>query len=256
MDIDYTKKKIVIADLDGTLAPSKSTMDKEMSSLIIELLKYKDFAVISGGKYLQFEKQFLTGLENRPERFARLYLFPTCATSFYRFHDSKWTNVYAENLDSYQKVKIIQSFEIALKQAGIEKPEKIYGQQIEDRGSQITFSATGQETPLEIKQKWDPDQKKRLLIKSYLDKLIPEFEVRVGGTNSIDVTKKGIDKAYGIRKIEENFGYKVEEMVFVGDALFPGGNDYPVKQAGVDSISVAGPEETKRIFREIIDSCK
>jgi len=254
--VDFRSKKIVIADLDGTLAPSKSKMDKEMSDLIIELLQYKDFAVISGGRYEQFEKQFVSGLEYKPERFSRLYLLPTCATSFYRFENGKWRNVYAENLDEDQKIRIIKAFETALREAGYQKPEKVYGQLIEDRGSQITFSATGQESPLEVKQKWDPDQKKRILIKSYLDKLIPEFEVKIGGTTSIDVTKKGIDKAYGIRKIESYFGYRIDEMFFMGDALFEGGNDYPVKKAGVESVAVSGPEDTKKIIREIIAQSK
>ncbi|MDE1828075.1 MAG: HAD-IIB family hydrolase [Candidatus Micrarchaeota archaeon] len=254
--VDFRSKKIVIADLDGTLAPSKSKMDKEMSDLIIELLQYKDFAVISGGRYEQFEKQFVSGLEYGQERFSRLYLLPTCATSFYRFESGKWKNVYAENLDEDQKIKIIKAFETALKEAGYQKPEKVYGQLIEDRGSQITFSAIGQEAPLVLKEKWDRDQKKRMQIKSQLDKLIPEFEIRIGGSTSIDVTKKGIDKAYGIRKIEDYFGYKVDEMLFIGDALFEGGNDYPVKNVGVDSISVSGPEDTKKIIREIIAQSK
>ncbi|MDE1855743.1 MAG: HAD-IIB family hydrolase [Candidatus Micrarchaeota archaeon] len=250
--MDYRAKKIVIADLDGTLAPSKSRMDSEMSSLIVELLEYKDFAVISGGRFEQFQKQFVSGLENRPERFSRLYLLPTCATAFYKFEEGEWQKVYSEDLSSEQKVRIMQAFETALRQAGYQKPEKVYGQILEDRGTQITFSANGQEAPLELKTAWDPDQKKRLLIKSYLDKLLPEFEIRVGGTNSIDVTKKGIDKAYGIRKIESYFGYKIGEMLFLGDALFDGGNDYPVKQVGVDSIQVSGPEDTKKILRDII----
>jgi hypothetical protein len=34
--------------------------------------------------------------------------------------------------------------------------------------------------------------------------------------------------------------------------LFVGGNDYPAEKAGVDSISVKGPEETKQVIRTII----
>ncbi|MGI0141733.1 MAG: HAD-IIB family hydrolase [Candidatus Micrarchaeales archaeon] len=253
---DYRAKKIVIADLDGTLAPSKGKMDGEMSGLIVELLQYKDFAVISGGRFEQFQKQFVSGLEYKPKRFSRLYLLPTCATAFYRFEEGRWNKVYSEDLEEGQKIRIINAFETALDRAEYSKPEKVYGQVLEDRGTQITFSANGQEAPLELKTKWDPDQKKRLLIKSYLDKLIPEFEVRVGGTNSIDVTKRGIDKAYGIRKIETYFGYKIEEMLFVGDALFEGGNDYPVKAIGVESISVSDPEETKKVLKQIISASK
>src|ERR1035441_10285233 len=61
----------------------------------------------------------------------------------------------------------------------------------QDRGSQITFSALGQQAPLEEKKKWDPDFAKRKKIKAILDKLIPEFSVRMGGATSVDITKTG-----------------------------------------------------------------
>jgi hydroxymethylpyrimidine pyrophosphatase-like HAD family hydrolase len=130
--------------------------------------------------------------------------------------------------------------------------EMVWGELMEDRGSQITFSALGQEAPLEEKKKWDPDFSKRRQIKVLLDKSIPEFSVRLGGTTSVDVTKQGIDKAYGIRKLRDILGAAISEMIFIGDALFPGGNDYPAKEAGVVSIQVRDPNETKRVIEAII----
>ena len=82
--------------------------------------------------------------------------------------------------------------------------------------------------------------------------LIPEFSVRLGGTTSVDITKPGIDKAYGIRKLRDTLGIAIEEMIFIGDALFPGGNDYPAKEAGVVSIQVRDPNESKRVIEAII----
>jgi hypothetical protein len=130
--------------------------------------------------------------------------------------------------------------------------EKTWGETIEDRGSQVTYSALGQQAPLEEKEKWDADFAKRKKIKTILDTLIPEFSVRLGGATSIDVTKPGIDKAYGIKKLQETLGISVKEMIYVGDALFVGGNDYPAEQAGVISIPVRGPNETKRVIEAII----
>jgi hydroxymethylpyrimidine pyrophosphatase-like HAD family hydrolase len=74
----------------------------------------------------------------------------------------------------------------------------------------------------------------------------------MGGTTSIDVTKPGIDKAYGVRKLRDILGISLKEMIFIGDALFTGGNDYPAEQAGVFSIPVRGPEDTKRVIEAII----
>jgi phosphomannomutase len=105
---------------------------------------------------------------------------------------------------------------------------------------------------LEEKKKWDPDFAKRRQMKVFLDQSIPEFSVRLGGTTSVDVTKKGIDKAYGIKKLRDILGVGINEMIFIGDALFPGGNDYPAKEAGVVSIQVRDPNETKRVIEAII----
>ena len=130
--------------------------------------------------------------------------------------------------------------------------DKIWGEVIEDRGSQITFSALGQQAPLEAKKTWDPDFTRRKQMQLLLDQLIPEFSVRLGGTTSVDITKPGIDKAYGIRKLRDTLGITIQEMLFIGDALFPGGNDYSAKEAGVVSIQVRDPDETKRVIEAIV----
>jgi hypothetical protein len=76
--------------------------------------------------------------------------------------------------------------------------------------------------------------------------------VRLGGTTSIDVTRPGIDKAYGIRKLRDVLGIPISEMLFIGDAVFPGGNDYPAVEAGADTIAVRDPNETKAVVTAII----
>ncbi|TSD00783.1 MAG: HAD family hydrolase, partial [Parcubacteria group bacterium Greene1014_15] len=221
-------KKLILFDLDGTLAESKSVMDKEMMELFGRLLEAKKVAVISGGRFEQFRAEFLDALETSHGNLASLYLFPTCATSFYRYENGNWMNVYQEQFSSKEKRKIVHAFAHTMKHSGIPQPVHLYGDVLEDRESQITYSAAGQKAPVEVKRSWDPDAAKRLAMKSILEKKIPEFEIRVGGMTSIDVTRKGIDKAYGIRKIEEFLGIAKEDMLFIGDALFPGGNDYPV----------------------------
>ena len=114
----------------------------------------------------------------------------------------------------------------------------------------------GQQAPLEDKARWDPDFTKRKKNKATLSALIPEFAVNLGGTTSIDVTKPGIDKAYGIRKLRDTLGVAISNMIFVSDAIFPGGNDYPAIQAGALSICVRDPEETKRITEAILACLK
>ena len=242
-------KKLIVFDLDGTLAESKSSLDAEMAALLSTLLGLVKVAVISGGNWAQFEKQLLANLPHN-EHLKNLSLLPTCGTKFYKY-ESDWEQLYAENFTSDEKKKIISSLKQTM-DASEFKVKKVWGEIIEDRDSQITFSALGQQAPIEEKKKWDPDFTKRKKIKALLDKLIPEFSVRLGGTTSVDVTKPGIDKAYGIRKLRDTLGIAIHEMIFIGDALFPGGNDYPAKEAGVVSIQVKDPNESKRVIEAII----
>ena len=242
-------KKLIVFDLDGTLAESKSPIDAEMAKLLDALLSIVKVSVISGGAWLQFEKQVLAYLSH-DERLKNLSLLPTCGTKFYKY-GSKWELLYSEDFTDAEKQKIISSLKKAMESSNC-KVEKAWGEIIEDRGSQITFSALGQKAPLEEKKKWDPDFTKRKKMKALLDKLIPEFSVRLGGATSVDVTKHGIDKAYGIRKLRDVLGIPISEMIFVGDAVFPGGNDYPAKEAGALSIEVKDPHETKRVIEAII----
>jgi phosphomannomutase len=242
-------KRLIVFDLDGTLAESKAPLDVEMSRLLSDLLGIVKVAVISGGGWPQFETQVLSHLPH-DDSLVNLSLLPTCGTQFFRY-SGDWEKIYSEDFTSAEKEKIVSSLKKAAAQAGFQA-EKVWGEVIEDRGSQITFSALGQQAPLEEKKKWDPDFAKRTKIKAIVDPLIPEFSVRMGGATSIDVTKPGIDKAYGIGKLRDVLGISIKEMIFIGDALFPGGNDYPAEQAGVVSIPVQAPHETKRVIEAII----
>jgi HAD superfamily hydrolase (TIGR01484 family) len=242
-------KKLIVFDLDGTLAASKSSLDSEMASLLHDLLGVAKVAIISGGAWLQFEKQVLSNLP-KDELLAKLSILPTCGTQFFQF-TGVWKKLYAEDFTGDEKAKIVSSLSKAVEAAGF-AVEKTWGETIEDRGSQITYSSLGQQAPLEEKVKWDADFAKRKKIKTVLDTLIPEFSVRLGGATSIDVTKPGIDKAYGIKKLRDILHISTQEMIYVGDALFPGGNDYPAERAGVISIPVKGPNETKRVIEAII----
>ncbi len=244
-------KKLIVFDLDGTLAESKASIDKEMTVRLAALLTVAKVAVISGGDWPQFKKQVLANLP-KGKILQNLSILPTCGTKFYQYKSS-WKKLYAENFTAKEKKKIITSLNKAVEASGY-KADKVWGETIQDRGSQVTYSALGQEAPLDEKKKWDPDFVKRRKIKKRLDKLIPEFDVNLGGATSVDITKKGIDKAYGMRKLRDVLDIAIHEMIFIGDALFPGGNDYPARQAGAFSVRVSGPDETKRVIEGIIGS--
>jgi hypothetical protein len=242
--------ELVAFDLDGTLAESKSKLDDEMAQLVTALLGVTKVAVISGGDWPQFEKQLLAGNLSRAD-LSRLTLMPTCGTKCYTYEGGAWTQLYEEALSADEVAKVTSALEQATA-ALAEPPTRRWGEVIENRGSQITFSALGQEAPLEAKAAWDPDFSKRQEMKRLLDGLLPGCSVRLGGTTSIDVTREGIDKAYAMDRLSQLLDIDRRSMLFAGDAVFEGGNDYPVKAAGITTIGVRDPDETKRVIEAVV----
>lgn len=250
--MSINNKKVIACDLDGTLAESKSAISEEMSNILCGILRNHYLAVISGGTYNQFQKQFLANFSCSPELLTNLYLFPTNGSVCYKYDGlTKWQQLYAEMLSQEQREKIIKAINESITELGLNLSNS-YGDIIEDRGSQVTFSGCGQEAPVSVKELWDPDQAKRREIKDLLDKKIPEFEVRMGGMTSIDITRRGIDKAYAIQKIKEIMNVLDEDIIFVGDALYKGGNDSSVKKTNVDFIQENGPKETIELLRSFL----
>jgi phosphomannomutase len=256
-----SKKSLIVFDMDGTLTPSKSIADREMVKLILRLLEKKKMAVIGGGKYSLFKEQLLDRLPRRDDRLRNLFLFPTTSNAFYRYAGS-WKNVYQLKLSQKEKSHVRKALREVLDEIDYVAPKKVYGVVLEDRVTQMSFSPLGQEIVtklgpkgIRVKEEWKKQHNPlRLKIARLLAKKLPMLEVRVGGLTTIDITRKGIDKAYGVRQIEKHLHIPIREMVFIGDALYPGGNDAAAKKTGVQTISVKGPGDTKKIIKKIIDA--
>jgi phosphomannomutase len=247
---------LVAFDLDDTLAPSKSSLDPKMADLLAQLLEVVTVCVISGGQFGQFESQLIAGLPaSAAPLLGRLHLLPTCGTQYYRYEDGAWIQQYAENLTDEQKQAALEDLERSAKQLGLWE-SKTWGPILEDRGSQITFSALGQSAPVDAKKAWDPTGARKESLRAAVAPLLPDLEVRSGGSTSIDITRKGIDKAYGMRKLADLTGIPLDRMVFVGDRLDEGGNDYPVKVLGVRTYAVEGWPDTAQFVSDFIRAAK
>jgi phosphomannomutase len=242
-------KRLIAFDLDGTLAESKQPIGVEMATLIARLLDLVDVAVISGGDWPQFEKQVVSRLPDSAN-LRRLFIQPTTGTKLYRF-DGTWHPVYDESFATDERDRIIAALDKASAETGLEH-EQAWGPRIEDRGSQVTLSALGQDAPLDAKKAWDPDLAKRKRLQKLLRALLPGLSVNIGGSTSIDITHQGVDKAYGMRKLADHAGISFDDVLFLGDAIYPGGNDDPVRAAGIDSIPVRDVAETRTAVSTII----
>jgi len=243
-------KDLIAFDLDGTLAESKQPLGEPMGDALARLLQVAHVAVISGGDWPQFDKQVASRLPERADR-SRLWLMPTTGTKLYTHREGQWAPVYAELFEEAQKQAILAAFDASLEATGF-VPEEVWGERIEDRGSQITFSALGQQAPIHAKETWDPDFAKRKVIQADLRQRLPGLSINMGGATSIDITREGVDKAYGLKKLRDASGIALEAMMFIGDAIFPGGNDYPAKELGLDTVRVRDPQETLAVIDAIV----
>lgn len=251
--IDFIEKKVIICDLDGTLTASKSKVTTEMLEVMRKLLKFYIIAIVSGGTFSQFEKQIINFIPHDRRYLSRFFMFPTNGSRLLRFVKDDWIEIYSIILSEDERKSIINAFEVVIKEFEFAKPSKIFGRQIEDRGSQVTYSAIGQFAPLSLKKKWDPDTSKRKLMKTRMEELLPNFEIRIGGTTSLDVTKHGINKSYSVIKMKELTGYDIGNMLFVGDSLFKGGNDYVVRSTRIECVQVDDFKETISLFNKVCE---
>ncbi len=250
----HFKPKLIAFDLDGTLAESKQPVSVETGRLLSQLLGQMPVAIMSGAAFSQFELQFLPAFPDA-SHFERLYLFPTNAAQCYIYKGGTWHAHYDRSFNSFERGRIMQALKESLEETGFAADTgrpKSWGERIEDRGAQITFSALGQHAPVEEKTKWDSKGEKRKPLRDALMKRLPDFEIHVNAATSIDITHKGVNKAYGIRQLVQLTDISVAEILFVGDALTEGGNDSVVIGTGVHTRQVFGPDETASLIKDVL----
>jgi HAD superfamily hydrolase (TIGR01484 family) len=242
----------IIFDLDGTLTESKSALTPEMGAVLARLMEHMPVAIMSGGSYAQFQKQLLGGI-SADAHFENLYLFPTSAAQCYTWREGTWQFLYNNPFTDEERERVLKALATALHETGLDvPPPELWGEQIEDRGSQITWSALGQQAPSAAKKVWDPDRTRRAPVQAALLAQLPDFSVRVNAMSSIDITRAGMTKAFGVRQFSTIVATPIEEMLYVGDALFPGGNDEIVKETGISTHQVSGPAETAEVIEKIL----
>jgi phosphomannomutase len=247
-----TSPALVAFDLDDTLAPSKGAIDPRIAALLRALLDKVEVAIISGGNETQFRSQVIAQLGDIDEGSAsRLHLLPTCGTRYLRHDGTDFAPLYAHDLTPEQKAGALTALREEAERLGLWETEP-WGEILEDRGSQITFSALGQKAPRDEKHAWDPDGAKREALRDAVAARLPDLEVRSGGSTSIDITLAGIDKAFGMRQLAEHTSIPLTSMLFYGDRLDEGGNDYPVLAIGVPSVAVEGWEDTADKLDELL----
>lgn len=250
-------KKVLAFDVDQTLNIAKTPIPPEMAQILLECLKNFQICPISGQKFEQFLIQIVAPLEKAgatPQLLQNLHLFVAQGTQYYRFDGSSWQEVYNHPLTSEEVQKITTVLEQVTRELGFWEADKLQSgdEIIENRSSQVTFSGLGQKAGTKEKYAWDPDLKKRESIVAKCEQTLPDFIFTIGGTTSIDVSKPGMNKSFGMTHLLEKLKVKKSDVLYFGDMTEPGGNDYPVVKMGIQIITVRSHEDTLYALRGIL----
>lgn len=203
--------------MDKTLTESRVHITKEMFELIYPMRE--DIVIVSGSEISQMHKQlgnefYLMGCSGNH-----------CEFWFYTL--------------SYEDKEEILNF-----LQGYPNGEDL----IEDRGCQISYSLVGHYANIKLKEECDPDKsKRREIINNFKSKTL---QASIGGNTCIDFYKKGHSKGDNVIRYMEAMGWERDECVYIGDGLFPGGNDQSVI-GKIKTIPVNNPEETYGILQTI-----
>ncbi len=243
---------LIIFDLDGTLAESKQPLTPLMAGLVAQLLEKTKVAVVSGGALPQFLKQVVAQLPH-DAKLENLYLLPTSGAALYEWTNGGWDKIYEERFSETEAYQIDSAMRDAARETGlVDFSEPAWGERIEYRGGEVSFSVLGQQAPIAEKKAWDPDHAKRRMLQAVIAARLPDFAVGMGGATTIDVTKKGVDKAYGIHQLSTRLNIPESKMIYVGDELVAGGNDEAAFRTDVQTRAVKDPADTAKLIELLL----
>ena len=241
-----TKKKVIICDIDGTLAYTDTEVTDEILNVIKKLQKKYLFVTMGNGTFTHLHNQFVKKYKEKNDK--EIYVYSLGGMECYKVADEGIIKIYSNDLSEDEKRKLVNTISDFIRKYKI-TPDTY--DQIEDRGSMVVFSILGRKANKELKYNFDPDRKKReKFIEEFFSKKLPEFEMKIGGTTTIDFTRKGFTKAFGVKKIKEMFNHDFKEMIYFGDNLQEGGNDHAVKKL-IEAVEVKNPEDTLIKLKEL-----
>ncbi len=248
------RPKAVIFDLDDTLAESFRPPKAEVVAKVKSLLEYLPVAIMTGAGFKRMEEQFLGSFLDSAH-LDRFYLFPNSSAQCLVHRDTDWTTLYNLALTIEERERIKRTIRETLDRYSELRDIPHWGERLFDREAQVAYTPTGSEASLEVKRTWDPDGSKRAILWETLSRALPDCEVLLGGLTTIDITRKGINKSYGVKWFAEHLDIAPAQMYYVGDAFYEGGNDRIVIPTGVVTRAVSGPEETPAVLDELLAAC-
>jgi phosphomannomutase len=238
-------RKIYIFDIDGTLTPSRLQMTEKFLEFFNGWSKQNPFYLVTGSDLNKTKEQVPDFILERTEA-----VFTCCGNQMWRDGELVYDNKFIppKSLIKYLEERLENS-----------KYPKRCGNHIENRGSLLNFSIVGRDCSYEDRIdyfEYDNENRERKNIVKGINFGWSDLDAVIGGQISIDIYPKGNDKSQVLEHIEKR--HETGEIIFIGDRIEGGGNDYPLAQLmdnieDCDWYQTEGWEQTKKILEELDD---
>lgn len=209
-------------DLDNTLTPSKSLIEAAHLPILKRLAERADVIVVSGHGEADIRSHLTEALHGA---------FYTLGQNGNRANTKDGDILWNNSLQQGQRDAILAF--IAKARALLNYTVRDENDIVEDRDSQIAFSLIGHHEDKAKKDAFDPRHEIRFKLLTDLASdvealKVANVEVRIGGTTNLDFFEYGKNKGYNVNLFIEKMGWDKLDCIYIGDALFPGGNDETV----------------------------
>lgn len=241
----------VLFDLDDTLAASFEAPESTMIERLIKLLAHAPIAVVTGRDFSRIKPGFLP-LVAPSARAERFFVLAESSADTYVWDGTAWQEQPTANLTDEERTAIKDALAAALEKTRVLEGLPQFGERLLDKRNVVAFAMLGLGVPADMKYTWDPQHERRKALQRDLAPRLPEFDVFLGGATTIDVTRKGVNKAAGVRWLSDRLGLSPTQMLYIGDALYPGGNDAVVIETGIVTRETTGPAQTAAIIDELL----
>ena len=230
-----------IFDVDGTLTPSRGLINKEFERFFENFCLANDVYLVTGSDKPKTVEQVGEKIYNRCKRVYQ------CSGS------DVWEGDNSILKSIWTLPDLARTFLISCE---YESPfTQRTGNHIEERPGMVNFSVVGRNADAEQRAAYvafEEQNGERKKIADAFNTMFPDLEAKVGGETGIDISPKGSDKS----QIIEDFNTVRDQLWFFGDAIYEGGNDYPLAKVVKNHRKVTGWAQTKEYLEVFQDNGK
>ena len=226
-----------IFDVDGTLTPSRSKMDKSFITFFFDFCRNNDVYLVTGSDKEKTIEQIGEKIYNKCKR-----VYQCNGNDVWKAEENIRTNEWTlPDLARTFLISCEYESDFSLRT----------GNHIEERPGMVNFSVVGRNASLYERKQYvafEEQNGERRKIADAFNTMFPNLSAKVGGETGIDISPKGADKSQIVKDFD-----KEDTLWFFGDAIYEGGNDYPLAKLVKNHRKVNGWTQTKeylQIFQE------